>query len=219
MTSPYAKCIAIALAAICIAQNGRTLQAQPAHSLRLDKGTKIALDLDTPINSGATREGDLVLFRARNDIKVDGRIAIPRGATIKSMAFLVTAALVNGKPRQAEVRIRLDEIPLKDGSALHLDAEVVVLNAETAIRSAPNGVMQSSVGPALTGGMLGGLIGKGSRGAGIGAAAAIGVSAVSSVKKPHVKGSDLDLPRALDRNDRPSGDDEIGRVEIGRAHV
>ncbi|HLQ77379.1 MAG TPA: VWA domain-containing protein [Terriglobia bacterium] len=195
MTSPYAKCIAIAVAAICIAENGRTLQAQPAHPLHLDKGTKIALDLDSPINSGTTREGDVVLFRARNDIKVGDRVAIPRGATIKSTAFLVTPALVNGKTRQAEVRIRLDEIPLKDGSSLHLDAEVVVLNAETAIRSAPGGVMQSSVGPALTGGMLGGLIGKGSRGVGIGAAAAIGVSAVSSVKPPHLKGSDLDLPR------------------------
>ena len=195
MTSHSTKRIAAALVAFCIAQSGRPMFAQSAHPVRLDKGTKIALDLDTPINSGATREGDAVLFRTRGDIKTNDRVAIPRGTPVKGTAIQVTPAFVNGKPRQAEVRIRLDEIPLKDGSALHLDAEVVVLNAETAIRPAQYGVLQAGTGAMLSGGMLGGLLGRSSMSAGIGAAAAIGIAAATSAKHPSVKGSDVDLPR------------------------
>ena len=189
------KCASIGWLVFILAQGGHSLSAQTPVALRLEKGTKLALDLDTPVNSGTTREGDPVLFRARNDIKVHGVIAIPQGTPVKGTVAQVSPALVNGKPQKAEVHIRLEGISLNDGSLLTLKAHELVLKAEKSGRSAPGTVLQGSAGPALMGGMLGGLIGGSARASGIGAVAAIGVSAIEASRQPRMRGSEVDLPR------------------------
>lgn len=195
MFSRTSKCAAIGSMIFFMAQGGRSLNAQSAAPLRLEKATKLALDLDTHVNSGTTREGEPVLFRARNDIKVQGAIAIPQRTPIIGTVIGVSPAFVNGKPQKAEVHIRLDGISLNDGSVLALKARELILKAETAGRSTNGTVLQGSAGPALMGGMMGGLIGGSARASGIGAVAAIGVHAIEASRQPRMRGSDVDLPR------------------------
>lgn len=195
MFSSSPKCAAVGLVVLMIVEGGHSLIAQSSGPLRLEKGTKLALDLDTHVNSGTTREGDPVVFRTRNDIKVRGRIAIPQGTPVKGTVIQVDPAFVNGKPRKAEVHIGLDGIPLNDGSVLTLKARELVMKAETAGRSATGSVLQGSAGPAMMGGLMGGLIGGSARASGIGAIAAIGVSTIEASRQPRLRGSDVDLPR------------------------
>jgi Ca-activated chloride channel family protein len=176
-------------------QSAPSLRAQSSVSLRLEKGTKLALDLDTPVNSATTREGDPVLFLARNDIKVHGAVAIQQGTPVKGTVTQVRPAFVNGKPKKAEVHIQLDGLSLNDGSMLTLKAEELVLKAETTGHSVTGTVLQGSTGAAMTGGLLGRVIGGSAGASTIGAVAAIGVSTIDTSRQPHVRGSDVDLPR------------------------
>jgi VWFA-related protein len=195
MTSHYFRCIAAGFAAFLVIGGNFPLKAQATTRLRVEKGTRIVLDLETPVNSGSTREGDTVLLRARSDVKVHDHIAIPKGAPVKATAVRVTPAFVNGKSQHAEIRIRLDEILLIDGSALHMKAADVVLKSEASGRSTASGILQAGPNAAVVGGLLGGLIGGSSRAAGIGSVAAIGIGAIGTAKNQGVKGANVILPQ------------------------
>jgi hypothetical protein len=68
-----------------------------------------------------------VLFRTRHDIKAAGRIAIPQGTRIKASVTAVKTAVVNGKPRRAEMVVSLEEIVFANGAGVPLDAEPIEL--------------------------------------------------------------------------------------------
>jgi len=170
------------------AQNGTVSPA--AGDVRIKSGFKLMLDLDTPLNSNTVRIDDIVWFTARHDVKIDGRVAMFRGTPIRGSVVSVKPAIVNGKNQRSEIQIRLEEIPLAEGGSLAIAAQTLRVQGEKAGQS----VTQTAVGQASQGAMLGGMIGRSAKGAGIGAVAAIGIGVVGAVLQGSGPSSDVDLP-------------------------
>jgi Ca-activated chloride channel family protein len=134
------------------------LLGQSTAPLRIEKGVKLILDLETPLDSGTTREQTEVFFRVRQDIAVDGRIALPRDTRIKGTAIRVSPAIVNGKPKHAEIQIRLEEVILANGKNLRFAANVIKLEPEA--NRPPSQNMPMAVGlPMMMGSLLGARLG------------------------------------------------------------
>jgi hypothetical protein len=81
---------------------------QPVGPVRIKAGTKIMMDLSTPLNSATARPDDEVWLTVRNDVRVDGITALPRGTPIRGSVMEVTPAVVNGKNQRTEIQIRLE---------------------------------------------------------------------------------------------------------------
>src|SRR5262245_34525518 len=122
-------------------------------TLSIKPGTKIMLDLDTPLNSTTARIEDVVWFTSRDDLKVTGKVALPRGTPVRGTVIAVKPAVVNGKNQRTEIRVRLVEIPLEVGGSFAIFAEVLTVQGE----KPPGGISaQGTVGGATNGALLGG---------------------------------------------------------------
>lgn len=163
----------------------------PSEILTIRAGTKLMLDLDTPLNTATARIDDVVWFTARDDIKVANKVAMPRGTPVRGSIVTVKPAVVNGKNQRAEVRIRLVEVPLAESGSYAIAAEVLKIEGEKS-SGGVNG--QGTLNSATQGAMLGGLITRSAKGAGIGAAAGVAVSVLGGVLQSKGPTSDIDLP-------------------------
>jgi len=112
------------------AQNIDTLQAPD--TVRIKAGTKVTLDLSTPLNSATARPDDEVWLTVRNDIRVDGVTALPRGTPIRGSVTAVKPAVVNGKNQRTEIQIRLEEIPFEKGGSLAISTPILKVQGEKA---------------------------------------------------------------------------------------
>src|SRR5262245_16019335 len=65
-----------------------------ASSVTIKSGTKLMLDLSTPLNSATARIDDEVWFTVRDDIRVDGVKALPRGTPVRGSVTAVRPAIV-----------------------------------------------------------------------------------------------------------------------------
>jgi Ca-activated chloride channel homolog len=193
------------LIAACSALGSHALAAQLEDVLLVPKGTKLTMDLETPLDSSVNREGDEVYLRIRNDVRVGGKFAIPRDVVIKGTVSRVQPGMVNGKKRDAELNVRLGEITLTDGGTLQVVLEPIKLDNRdsiepTGVAKVLNGGLQgiSQSAPAVaTGAMYGGMYG-GKRvlqgaAAGVAAAAAVGMAA-GIFKKSKGNGGEVELP-------------------------
>src|SRR5678816_3177617 len=170
------------------AQNIDTLQ--PPDPVRIKAGTKIMMDLSTPLNSATARPDDAVWFTVRNDIRVDGITALPRGTPIRGSVTEVKPAIVNGKNQRTEIQIRLEEIPFEQGGSTSISTPLLKVQGEKAGSGTSNTAL-GTLGAATQGAMLGGLISRSGRGAGIGAAAGAGIAILSGMMQ--TKGSNSDV--------------------------
>jgi VWFA-related protein len=161
------------------------------NDVRIKTGTKLMLDLETPVNSATTRISDVVWFKARDDVRVDGRVALPRGTPIRGSVIAVKPAVVNGKNQKTEIQIRLEEIPLESGGSLSISADNLKVEGE---RFGAGSAAQNALGQATQGAMLGASIGRSAKGAAIGAVAAVGAGILSAVLQGRGPTSDVDLP-------------------------
>ena len=178
----------IALLAAFILLNG-SLRAQSA-TVIVEKGTRLMLDVESPLNSSTAREGDVVLFRIRNDIKVLDRIAIPEGTLVQGTVTRIHPAFVNGRAQHAELQIQFQELVLSDGTRLELSAEALKLeSAGIETFGGPRGVVRGPLSGMSVGAVLGGR-----RGAAIGTIASIGIGIFGALKSQRVKGVEVDLP-------------------------
>ena len=75
--------LSLILIAECSALGSRAMLAQLEDVMVVPKGTKLMMDLETPLDSFTNREGDDIYLRIRNDIRVGNKLAIPRGVVIK----------------------------------------------------------------------------------------------------------------------------------------
>src|SRR5262245_12565260 len=66
----------------------------PSEPVRIKSGAKLMLDLHTPLNSATARPDDEVWFTVRNDVRVDGQVALYRGAPIRGSVTSVKPAIV-----------------------------------------------------------------------------------------------------------------------------
>ena len=180
---------ALAIAVTLVACLGWQAAAQTIDTLqspdpvKIKSGTKITLDLNTPMNSATARPDDEVWLTVRNDIRVDGVTAIPRGTPIRASITEVKPAVVNRKGQRAEIQIRLEEIPLAEGGSLAISTASLKVKGE---KGNSNGATaaQGALGGATQGAMLGVLISRSGRGAGIGAAAGAGIAILAAAMGP-----------------------------------
>ena len=163
----------------------------PVQILTIRPGTKLMLDLDTPLNTATARIEDIVWFTARNDIKVADKVAMPRGTPVRGSIVAVKPAVVNGKNQRSEIQIRLVEVPLAEGGSYAIAAEVLKVQGE---KPAGGVNTQGKVNQAAQGAMLGGAITRSAKGAGIGAAAVVAVAVIGGMLQSRGPTSDIDLP-------------------------
>ena len=166
---------------------------QPVGPVRIKAGTKIMMDLSTPLNSATARPDDEVWLTVRNDVRVDGITALPRGTPIRGSVMEVTPAVVNGKNQRTEIQIRLEEIPFHEGGSMAISTPLLKVKGEKAGAGKANTAL-GALGGATQGAMLGGLISRSGRGAGIGAAAGAGIAILAAAMQPKGANSDVDLP-------------------------
>lgn len=183
----------VILFAACLALSPQILTSQSTDPVRLTKGTRLMMDLDTPLNSTVTREGDTVLLRIRNDIKVRDRIAIPRGVVVKATAVRVKPPFVNGKSKHAELHLEVQELLFSNGTTVRLEADALKLESEE-FRQSTSNATQSAARQSLPNAVVGGLL-AGRTGAIVGVLAGVGLGAVSEIRRPKAAGTDVDLPQ------------------------
>jgi hypothetical protein len=123
--------IALAMAVILVLCCGFQVAAQdidvlqPPGPVVIKSGTKIMMDLTTPLNSATARPDDEVWLTVRNDIRVDGVTALPRGTPIRGSVTEVKPAIVNGKSQRTEIKIRLEEIPFEQGGSASISTPLL----------------------------------------------------------------------------------------------
>jgi Ca-activated chloride channel homolog len=183
--------------------NSSSAAATPVSpDLTVSAGEKLVLQLDTPLHTRSTRDGDRAYFRTSDEVMTAGVVAIPRGSEVRAT---VTQVRRPGRlAGRAEMRLRFDDIRLPDGTVLPLQASVVRAGY-TDIKTSKEGDQSlkgdGANGSSLTivgqGGMQGAILGAsmgGGRGAlyGGAAGAAVGLATVMLQRGP-----DLDLPRDM----------------------
>lgn len=193
MSKPFLKRLyaAAALFALTGSLAAQTGDSQAPAAVRIKSGTKLMLDLYTPLNSATARPDDEVWFTMRSDLRINGRTALFRGAPFRGSVVSATPAVVNGDNKRTEIQIRLEEIPLAEGGSLAVAAEILKVKGET-LSGGMSG--RGSIQQATSGAMLGRMIGRGAKGAAIGAAVAVGVEVLGEIFASPGPSTDVDLP-------------------------
>lgn len=185
------------------AANSSTAVAAPVSpDLTVNPGEKLVLQLDTPLHTQSTRNGDKAYFKTSDEVIAGGLVAIPRGSEVRAT---VTHSQRPGRlSGRAEIRLRFDDLRLPDGTTLPLQASIVRAGY-TDIKKSKEGDQSlkgdGGNGSSLTivgqGGLQGAILGAslgGGKGAlyGGAAGAAVGLAAIMLQRGP-----DLDLPRDM----------------------
>jgi hypothetical protein len=135
----------------------------------------LGLQIERTVSSELARVEDKVDARVTRDVRVDGRVAIPAGSTVRgSVTEVDRGGRMKGKARLA---VRFHTVVLADGTQLGLKTDAVVREGQS-----PNGETAAKVGGAAIGGAILGAILGGSKGAAVGGAvgAAGGTAAAMS---------------------------------------
>jgi len=122
----------------------------------------LGLQIERTISSELARVEDKVDARVTRDVRVDGRVAIPAGSTVRgSVTEVDRGGRMKGRARLA---IRFHTVVLADGTQLGLKTDPVIREG-----ASPNGETAAKVGGAAIGGAILGAILGGGKGAAIGA--------------------------------------------------
>lgn len=134
----------------------------------------LGLQIERTISSELARLEDRVDARVTRDVRVEDRVAIPAGATVRgSVTEVDRGGRVKGKARLA---IRFHTIVLADGTQLALRTDPVIREGQS-----PGGESAAKVGGAAVGGAILGAILGGGRGAAIGGAVGAGAGTAAAM--------------------------------------
>lgn len=134
----------------------------------------LGLQIERTVSSELARVEDRVDARVTRDVRVDNRIAIPAGSTVRgSVTEVDKGGRMKGKSRLA---IRFHTIVLADGSQLVLKTDPVVREGQSA-----GGESAAKVGGAAIGGAILGAILGGGKGAAIGGAVGAGAGTAAAM--------------------------------------
>ena len=140
----------------------------------------LGLQIERTVSSELARVEDTVDARVTRDVRVENRVAIPAGSTVRgSVTEVDKGGRLKGKARLA---IRFHTIVLADGSQLALKTDPVVREGQS-----PGGESAAKVGGAAIGGAILGAILGGNKGAAIGGAVGAGAgtaAAMSNYRNP-----------------------------------
>ena len=134
----------------------------------------LGLQIERTVSSELARVEDRVDARVTRDVRVDDRVAIPAGSTVRgSVSEVDRGGRVKGKARLA---IKFHTIVLADGTQLPLKTDAVVREG-----ASPGGESAAKVGGAAIGGAILGAILGGGKGAAIGGAVGAGAGTAAAM--------------------------------------
>jgi hypothetical protein len=139
----------------------------------------VGIRFESPVSSETSRVEDRVSARVTRDVLVDGRTAIPAGATLEGAVTLVQMG--GSFKERARIGVRFTTIVLSDRTRVPVQTETIYRDGD-----APGGEATSKIGAsAVVGAVLGAVIG-GKKGAAIGGTAgAAGGTAVVMAGGPN----------------------------------
>ena len=134
----------------------------------------LGLQIERTVSSELARVEDKVDARVTRDVRVNDRIAIPAGSTVRgSVTEVDRGGRMKGKSRLA---IRFHTIVLADGTQVALKTDPVVREGQS-----PGGESAAKVGGAAVGGAILGAILGGGKGAAIGGAVGAGAGTAAAM--------------------------------------
>ena len=134
----------------------------------------LGLQIERTVSSELARVEDKVEARVTRDVRVENRVAIPAGSTVRgSVTEVDKGGRIKGRARLA---IRFHTIVLADGSQLALKTEPVVREGQST-----GGESAAKVGGAAIGGAILGAILGGGKGAAIGGAVGAGAGTAAAM--------------------------------------
>ena len=117
----------------------------------------LGLQIERTVSSELARVEDKVEARVTRDVRVDGRVAIPAGSTVKGSVIEVDrGSRLKGRARLA---VRFHTVVLADGTQLNLKTDPVVREGQSSTGQTAAKVGGAAIGGAILGAILGG--GKG----------------------------------------------------------
>jgi hypothetical protein len=147
-------------------------------SITVPDGTEFAVRLEQPVSSATARREDRVDASVAESVRVDGRVVIPAGATIRGIVTNVEPA--RRPSNGGRLEITFDQVETANGRRADIRSRVVSIEEEGLSKK------RAGIGAAL-GGILGGIL-DGKQGALIGVLVGGGGAVVGS------KGGEVELP-------------------------
>jgi hypothetical protein len=147
-------------------------------SITVPDGTEFAVRLEQPLSSATARREDRVDASVAETVRVDGRVVIPAGATIRGIVTNVEPA--RRPSNGGRLEISFDQVEMANGRRADIRSRVVSIDEGGLSKK------RAGIGAAL-GGILGGIL-DGKQGALIGVLVGGGGAVVGS------KGGEVDLP-------------------------
>ncbi len=134
----------------------------------------LGLQIERTVSSELARIEDKVDARVTRDVRVENRIAIPAGSTVRGSVIEVDkGGRMKGRARLA---IRFHTLVLADGTQLSLKSDPVVREGQS-----PSGQSAAKIGGAAVGGAILGAILGGGKGAATGAAVGAGAGTAAAM--------------------------------------
>ncbi len=156
------------------------LPAAPAFDeITVTENSVVGIRFESPVSSETSRVEDRVSARVTRDVAVDGRTAIPAGATLEGAVTLVQ--LGGSFKERARIGVRFTTMVLPDRTRVPIQTDTIYRDGDV-----PGGEATSKIGAsAVVGAVLGAVIG-GKKGAAIGGTAgAAGGTAVVMAGGPN----------------------------------
>jgi hypothetical protein len=147
-------------------------------SVSVPGGTEFAVRLEQPLSSATARREDRVEATVAEAVRVDGRVVIPAGATVRGIVTNVEPA--RRPSNGGRLELSFDQVEMANGRRVDIRSRVVSLDEGGFSKK------RAGIGAAL-GGILGGIL-DGKQGALIGVLVGGGGAVVAS------KGGDVELP-------------------------
>jgi hypothetical protein len=147
-------------------------------SITVPDGTEFAVRLEQPVSSATARREDRVEASVAESVRVNGRIVIPAGATVRGIVTNVEPA--RRPSNGGRLELSFDQVEMANGRRADIRSRVVSIDEGGVSKK------RAGIGAAL-GGILGGIL-DGKQGALIGVLVGGGGAVVGS------KGDDVELP-------------------------
>lgn len=149
MARGLASLMLVSLPALATARTALLPDARPAAStLVLKAGTPVPLTLVGAISSKTHKQGERFDLVVEEDVRVGGRIAIPRGAAAQGEIAAHTAKGPFGKSGRVELRLLHVMV---DGRRVRLDGSDRRKGSSSGVPAVATGVAVGLIGPFITG--------------------------------------------------------------------
>ena len=147
-------------------------------SVAVPDGTEFAVRLEQPLSSATARREDRVEATVAESVRVDGRVVIPAGATVRGI--VMNAEPARRPSNGGRLELSFDQVEMANGRRADIHSRVVSIDEGGFSKK------RAGIGAAL-GGILGGIL-DGKQGALIGVLVGGGGAVVAS------KGGEVELP-------------------------